>query len=405
MQLWRSLRVAVFLAIRSVARGNYGIAALTTLMMSLIYVNLLFLPSLIEGAIAKINDQVVETTTGDIVITPAGGAARIDDADAYLERVRRTPGVASATATHRVGTEVSHGSESGVWTVEAIDPESYADVFTTPANLLEGRYLGGEAADEIFLGIDVAGADRPGLRGYGGSLKSVHAGDRVDVTLTTGQVRPFTVAGVYLNRFAFSDDRAFIPWRTAVALDPRIADHATAINVRTGDGADAQEVAARLRDLRAGVEVRTSDIVGAAVKDQVDTFDLVNDILRFASLIVAAITVLIVTYVDLVNKRRQIGIERAIGIRSGAIVASYVLKAWAYAIVGVGVGLLVFVYAISPLVDRHPFQFPNGPVVLVTGGEEMRRNVLVLLLVTMVGALAPAIRSVRIRILDAIWGD
>jgi len=40
----------------------------------------------------------------------------------------------------------------------------------------------------------------------------------------------------------------------------------------------------------------------------------------------------VITYIDLVNKRRQIGIERAIGIKSSPIVFSYVLKAWAYAL-------------------------------------------------------------------------
>lgn len=404
MGLVRSVRVAVFLAVRSVVRGNYGIAAMTVLMLCLIFVNLLFLPSLIEGAIAKINRQIVETATGDLAITPAGRATSIDDAQAYLGRIREVPGVRSATATFRVGTEVSRGSESGAWTVEAIDPESFAEVFTTPENLLEGRYLDETATDEIFLGVDVAGADRTDLRGNARSLKSVHPGDRVEVTLANGRTAPFTVAGIYRNRFPLSDDRAYISMAAAAALDPSIADRATTVYVRTDDGADVERVIDGLEAIRGGVSFQTSDVLGSALKDQVDTFDLINRILNVASLIVAAITVLIVTYVDLVNKRRQIGIERAIGIRSGAIVMSYVLKAAAYAVAGIGLGLLLFLFAITPFVDRHPFQFPNGPVTLVSGAEEIRRNVLILLAVTMVAAAAPAIRSVRLRILDAIWG-
>jgi hypothetical protein len=52
----------VFLAGRSLARGNYGIAAATTLMMLLIYVSLLFLPSLIQGAVNRVHAQLSSST-------------------------------------------------------------------------------------------------------------------------------------------------------------------------------------------------------------------------------------------------------------------------------------------------------------------------------------------------------
>lgn len=43
----------------------------------------------------------------------------------------------------------------------------------------------------------------------------------------------------------------------------------------------------------------------------------------------AAVTIFTITYIDLAGRRRQTGIQRAIGIRSGPIVGSYILKAWA----------------------------------------------------------------------------
>jgi putative ABC transport system permease protein len=104
-----------------------------------------------------------------------------------------------------------------------------------------------------------------------------------------------------------------------------------------------------------------------------------------------------------VNRRRQIGIERAIGIRSAAIVTSYVLKASCYALIGISAGLAFFNYVIVPLVSHRPFQFPNGPVTLVSTWQQMRQNLIILLIVALIAAAIPAIRSVRIKILDAIW--
>jgi putative ABC transport system permease protein len=152
------------------------------------------------------------------------------------------------------------------------------------------------------------------------------------------------------------------------------------------------------------MKFQTSADLGAAVQDQTASYQLISDILKFISLVMAAITIFTITYIDLVNKRRQIGIERAIGIRSGPIVLSYVLKAWAYALAGIGTGFALFRYAVTPLVHSHPFHFPNGPVTLATTWNEMSRDLIILIIVATLAALAPALRSVQIRILDAIWG-
>ncbi len=93
-----SARMSVFLAARSLARSNYGIAAMTTIMMLLIYISLLFLPSLIQGAINRADTQLTSTLTSNIVITPAGHGTSIDNAASYLASIRGTAGVAAATA-------------------------------------------------------------------------------------------------------------------------------------------------------------------------------------------------------------------------------------------------------------------------------------------------------------------
>ena len=400
----RGLRVALFLAARSLARSNYGIAVATTVMMLLIYMSLLFLPSLIQGAINRVNAQLVNTLTSDIVITPAGRTASIDNVGPYLAQIRGTTGVKAATGVYRVGTQVSYGARSGSWPVEAIDPVSYRAVFTTLDNIVEGRALTPQDTNQVLLGIGIAGAGETDVRGYRASLQTVHSGARVSVTLVNGRSVTLTVMGIYNNQFPQSDSDAYLTMTEADRLLPASRDRATAIYVRTRSGVDVSREVSRLASLRSGMNFQTSADLGAAVQDQTAAFRLISNILKIVSLLTAAITIFTITYIDLVNKRRQIGIERAIGIKSRAIVFSYVLKAWAYALAGVGTGFVLFRYAVTPVVASHPFHFPNGPVTLATTWNEMIRDLIILIVVATLAALAPAIRSVRIRILDAIWG-
>jgi len=398
------LRVSVFLAGRSLARSSYGIAAATTVMMLLIYVSLLFLPSLIQGAINRVNAQLVDTLTSNIVITPSARSTSIDHVSAYLNKIRHTRGVSQATAVYHVGTQVSHGDDSGSWTVDAINPGSYAKVFTTPSNLLEGRYLTKTDTTQVLLGIGVAGAGQTDIRGYRASLKTVHAHDTVKVTLVDGQTVKLTVAGVYDNQFPLSDNNAYFTRKEANSLLPATKDEATTIFVRTTRGADVNQVVSRLRGIRQQEKFETSADLGATVADQVASFRLISDILKVISLLMAAVTIFTVTFIDLVTRRRQIGIERAIGIRAGPIVTSYIIKALTYALVGITAGFLLFRYLATPIVADHPFHFPNGPVVLATTAGEMTRDLAVLLVVAALAAVLPAVRAVRLRILDAIWG-
>lgn len=400
----KSLRVSLFLAGRTLARSNYGIAAATTLMMLLIYVSLLFLPSLIQGAINRVSSQLIDTVTSNIVITPEGGkGATISDAAGYLAKIRGTAGVAEATAVYHVGTRVSYEANAGQWTVDAIDPGSYGEVFTTPGNLIEGHLLAPDSS-QALLGIGIAGAGRTQVRGYRASLKTVHAGDKVRITLVNGRTATFTVAGIYDNQFPQSDGNAYITMNEAAKLLPASAGRATAVYVSTDPGTSESQEVSRLSRLRSGMKFLTSADLGTTVADQTATFRLISNILKGVSLLMAAVTIFTITYIDLVSKRRQIGIERAIGIRSSPIVASYVLKAWAYALAGVGTGFLLFRYAVTPLVQAHPFHFPNGPVTLATTWHEMSLDLAILIIVATLAALAPAIRSVQMRILDAIWG-
>ena len=400
----KSLRVSLFLAGRTLARSNYGVAAATTLMMLLIYVSLLFLPSLIQGAVNRVNSQLIDTLTSNIVITPEGGkGAAISDAAGYLAKIRGTAGVTEATAVYHVGTQVSYGANAGQWTVDAIDPGSYGEVFTTPSNLVEGHRLAPDSG-QVLLGIGIAGAGQTQARGYRASLKTVHAGGKVTITLVNGRTATVTVAGIYANQFPQSDDNAYLTMNEAAKLLPASAGRATAVYISTDPGTSESQEVSRLSRLRSGMRFLTSADLGTTVADQTATFRLISNILKGVSLLMAAGTIFTITYIDLVSKRRQIGIERAIGIRSSPIVASYVLKAWAYALAGAGAGFLLFRYAVTPLVQAHPFHFPNGPVTLATTWHEMSLDVAILIIVATLAALAPAIRPVQMRILDAIWG-
>ncbi len=400
----RSHKVAWFLSLRALARGNFGVTLLTIFMLAIIYVNMLFVPSIIQGFIEQTNLQLTNTLTSDLVISSSTAGSDISNRDDLLEKIRADQDVDSATGTYRAGVQISKGDISNVWTVDAIDPDSYAKVFTSPSHMYDGEYLNESEADSILLGIQIAGVDDKLLPNYATSLKTVHADDTVTVSLITGQKHDFVVRGIFKNIFIFSDQKAYITLAAAEKLIPVSSGHATSIYIKAKTGVDSDKLGKRITNLQDGLKYQTSEVMAAGINEQVSAFNIVLEIMKGFSLVVAAITVFIVTYVELMNKRKQIGIERAIGIRPAAIVLVYIIKSLVFSVIGIAVGALIFSMVAIPWVSAHPFNFPYGPVELFVKNGEMQYDAVVLVLVSLVSALVPAIRSVRIKILDAIWG-
>lgn len=399
----RATRVALFLSWRSLTRGNWGILVTTIAMMGIVYLNLLFLPSLIQGATNHVIERLVDTVTSNLVVTPTHDRLEIPNAVSYERELVGRPGVAAVTAERVVANRIYTKQYSGRWQVSAVDPVSYARVFATPGDLIAGHWLSPSDTNGIVLGIGVAGGGKAKLADYSTSLRSVHVGDVVTVVFRGDRQHRFVVRGIFNDQFRIADAKAFITDAAAARLLPGEQAGADAVYVKTKPRVTPEAVAAEITGLRPDVSVQTSTQLEGQVHEQTAGFKLIDNILRAVSALVAAITIFIVTYIDLVNRRRQIGIERALGIRGSAIIGSYCLKATAYAITGVVIGTILFKAAAVPFVAAHPFHFPNGPVTLAPSSHEMRRDALILILVAISAAFLPAWRSTRIRILDAIW--
>ena len=185
---------------------------------------------------------------------------------------------------------------------------------------------------------------------------------------------------------------------------PPSAGHATSIYVKARAGVNSDNLGKKLVGLQDGLKYQTSEVMAAGINEQVSAFNIVLEIMKGFSLIVAAITVFIVTYVELMNKRKQVGIQRAIGIKPVAIVLVYIIKSLIFSVVGIALGAVIFSAVAVPWVQARPFNFPYGPVALFVKNGEMQYDAIILVIVALASALVPAIRSVRIKILDAIWG-
>ena len=403
--MMNSLKVATFLTIKSIARGNVRVLLLTIAMLILVYLNLLFTPALLDGAVETVNDKTINTMSGDVVVQPAGEALAIGNASELVSQIESLNGVSAACARNSLGADISYEGERATTVVYAIDPDQDSKVFQISQNIIEGSYLAPEDTDQILLGVQIAGNDRKNIALYSSSLKSVHVGDRVSVSYVGGVQKQYTVKGIFYTELTQGDLRAYISEKEFVTMNPLMTNKASFIHVKTKDNVKLESVIEEINGVRPGLKFQTWEDYEGFLRSMTDSFKQIIVILRATAFIVAAITIFIVTYVDLVNKRRQIGIQRAIGITGASIILSYIFRAIVYAIVGILAAALIFKYAVVPVEAHYPFHFPFGDVFLPVNIPYLISSALILCGVTAVSAFIPAFRMIRTKIIDAIWSS
>ena len=398
----KSISVANFLARKLVARSNWGLNFMAIFMIVIVYVNINFTSSLLNGFISTVNEKLISSQTGNVVVLPKNSDG-IESPVVLLDDIRKINGVAGATETKSVPAEIRKGQEKSLAEISGINPITYGDVFVTPKNMIEGEFLTKDDKDKIVIGAQIAGADISRLELYSDSLKNVHAGDKVTVNYPGGFKKEYTVKGIFLNEFFESDLKTFITDDEYELVQP--GGKVESINVKLEKGVPESYVIDQIKKLRGDLQYRTWEERAGFIRGFTDTLRVVNRILGFAAILVAAVTIFIVTYVDLINKRRQIGIERAIGINAPTIILSYELRALFYTIIGSSIGALVFIYVVVPIERVYPFKIPYGKVFLQLNYNNMIIYAVILVAVAIVAALIPAWRTIRISIIDAIWGN
>ncbi len=400
-----SLKVALLLGFTSLTRGNRSVIVLTIMILTLVGLNLLFVPSLLAGLISGSNDKLITTYSSDIVVTSKDPSnPLISNAGNMLSQINAIPGVIASTPRNYLPAQLSYNGSRATATVYSVTPGTEQQVFDIGKYLIEGSNLVANDTGQILLGLQIAGAGRTNIEFYSRSLQTVHAGDAINVTFGNNVQKTFTVKGIFYAEFIQTDLQAFVTEADFDSIMPSAKGQAAYIHVKTAGGADLKAIADSISRLGADLKIFTWPDYAGIMKSMTDSFDAIRVILTSVNVLVTGFTVFILTYIDVTSRRKQIGIQRAIGITPISITAAYLMRAVFLGLLGTVLSGLLFRYAVIPVEAIYPFHFPFGAVYLEAGPSELTRMAVTLIGVSVIAAFLPVRGVTRMRIMDAIWG-
>lgn len=452
----KEIRLSFKLAWLYVVRGRKWTLVLTIFLMSIAFINLVFMSSLLNGIITDTERQVRDTNSGEIYLKPSDNDKYIANADEIVTKLRKLPKVKAVMPQLTLFGELNSKKHKTQAPIKIVDSETAKQALALPQYVTSGEFIDGK--EEILLGYQLVaeGDDKQVTQ----SLEGAKVGDEIELKIN-GFTMPVKIGGIFRSKFVEADQAAFISidtWYKFVDLleadvtetKNKIKDQAVLpeelsgrlpsvvidnINKKLDDQAqelltaqddfvdlfpkrDAVDTIVIRTDLSA-IEDTISDIEDLHLSG-IEIFDWtkaagfvsaintsfvgIDAIMLMVGIIIAAVTIFIVIYVDIINKRRQIGIQRAIGVKPRVIVFSYLLLSMFYAFCGVLVGMALFYGVLVPYFIAHPLDIPVADVSLNLAWEQLVIRAEIVMAASIVSGLVPAILASRAKILDSILG-
>lgn len=418
MLSWRNARVGWFLALRQIRRSSRWTSGLIVFVMLLTFLNLVVVTGFLVGLVDGISNLYRQQQTGDVIVSTPKAKNYVENSQSVISLINSLPQVERISAryvaggtleanyqTHTDPNEKPNSTGASVYGVDPVKENAFSDI---ASYIGEGSYLVPGDWDEVIVGSQLIdrysfGGDVPGLT----PLRNVYPGTKIRLTVN-GTTREVAVKGIIVTT-ANSPLAVgvYMPASELRALMERDDFNVNQVAIRLKPGADAAAFSNLLKKSGIGdvALVQTfNEAIPSGVAEVRSTFEQMGNAISSIGLVVAAVIIFIVIFINALTRRKYIGILKGIGIEGTAIEISYMVQSFLYAILGAGLGLLILYGFLVPYTAANPIVLPISNAIIVAPFAGTMVRVALLVAATVIAGYIPARMIVQKNTLDSILG-
>lgn len=343
----------------------------------------------LKEVVRPLRDQDKDWPELPIVQAPLQRLKSIDQWQSAVLQINAMPEVLVASPAVTGAALLMRGDVNRAITLIGMTPELYFRIVPLPEKIVRGQAR--MDVDTLFIGTDLA------------TDLGVTVGDKLRVSAANGTQTILKVAAIFdLGNKGANSRTTFVALRTAQSL-LGMAGRVSVIDITVRDVYEAEVVAQRissLTHLEADSWIKTNEQFFTAVHAQTTA----NTAIRFFVALSVGFGIASVLVVSVVQRSREIGIFRAMGITRGQVLRIFLLQGGLLGLLGALTGSLMGGLA---LVLWQRFERNADGTEMFPLSLEPTLFMQALTLATLTGllaAFAPALRAARLDPVVAIRG-
>jgi lipoprotein-releasing system permease protein len=326
---------------------------------------------------------------GAIIQPPLQRLKSIDQWQSVVTQIRAMPGVLVVAPVAGGSALLVRGSVNRAITVSGVEPEMYYRIVNLNEKIVRGNAC--LTGTDILIGTDLA------------TDLGVQVGDKLRITTASGAASVLAIIGIFdLGNKGANQRYTYVALRTAQSL-LGFPGGVSSLEVTVRDVYAAEVIAQRIT-AATGVEADSWIKNSAQFFTAISAQTTANTAIRFFVGLSVALGIASVLVVVVVQKSREIGILRAMGISQGQILRVFLLQGGLLGLGGSLVGSAIGGGGLM-LWQHFALNADGTPMFPLIFDAELLVIALALATVTgLVAAVAPAMRAARLDPVVAIGG-
>lgn len=402
-----SLRTVSFLAVKDLKRDR-KIALLVIFLLAFSYINITFFAAFLNGLGNTFQENVINTATSHIIITPSNAEAKYIPGVSLLRKKIELDNEVIATSTHiNVPVTISFRNKQFTVSAIAVTPSEESKVTTTSDFVERGFFISDNTNDEIVLGRFIAGQrleDTIGQQQFGQLVEGlgVNVGEVVTLKYSNGVEKEYRVRGVVGSEgFSSISQQAFITTKEAESV-LGLNNQASSVLIKLQDRYRADIVKKFILDQGVkNVNVKTWEEASSFVGAINTTFGIVNVATALVGVTVVVVTIGIVVFINTSRKKRIIGVLKAIGMSSRQVMMIFVLQSLILGTLGMLLGVGIF-ETMNYYTSANPIRLPIGDLRLILAPDAVAWASALIIISALVAGYVPARMASKQKILESI---
>ncbi len=385
------IRPALFYSKKDIIK-NKKIFIFITLAIVLSTANIIVVNGLMEGMINDFVDNTVETSSGHLNLYPEDEDRYIDGLGIKEQKLATLKEVVAYSPRIFASGVLSNKELSASTSILALNPEREMGVTKILEKLDRGETIDSSEKTAILVSYRLA------------ENLNLNVGDDATLAFENGKVKVYTVKGIIRTGNLDFDASTIIITMDELSRQLDLENKASVILIKLNDKMLVEQYkpviiqelrVSNLRTWKEEIEYILS--FSAAWKDFTSLISVVG-------LIAAAVSVGLIIYINVVHKKRQIGIMKSMGAKDSFIFKVFIMEAVLFGLIGVALGDVLGYFGTKYL-EAHPFY---DAIMQTWISARFYNHILytasvVSFSIVVLAGIYPAVKATRVDIIKAIW--